>query len=372
MSGTSLDGIDVAACRFDNKKIELLGLYSEPWPNDIRERLLHFATSKEVEMDSLARTHFELGAIYSNTVKNSLSEFQIRASNVRTIGLHGQTIRHLPNGPNAATYQLGSGATLAALTEIDVVSDFRSADVALGGQGAPLVPMFDHYFLRSDSTNRLIVNIGGISNVTWIPKAVEENGVIAFDCGPGNMLMDQLAKKYFDRDFDENGNLARSGKIDESLLKEFLSHPYFSERPPKSTGRELFSEKFLNPIEKAIATKTLSTNDALATLTELTARSVAHSFSFFSSTKFSSSAPTELIVSGGGALNRFLMERIEKNLDKNIRVASSETFGIPVKAKEAIAFAFFAKAFVENISIHLPKTTGAIRKTTLGSLSKGK
>jgi anhydro-N-acetylmuramic acid kinase len=250
------------------------------------------------------------------------------------------------------------------------VSDFRSADMAVGGQGAPLVPMFDYHFLRSNAMDRLVVNIGGIANVTWLPKNAREEEVAAFDSGPGNMLLDWIATHYFHRPFDHNGELARSGAIDEALLSELLSHPYFKTTPPKSTGRELFSEQFLETVNQKISSGGLSPENALATLTELTARSLVNSLDFVGP----KSERVEVIVSGGGAFNPYLLERISMNAARHSRpiiLSSSEDHGIPPKAKEAMAFAFFAKAFIENMPIHLPSTTGARRRVVLGSLSRG-
>jgi anhydro-N-acetylmuramic acid kinase len=381
MSGTSLDGIDVAACRFEKNRIELVAFHSAEWQQGTRERILRLATAEHVEMDDLVRAHFELAQEYAAAVETILRETHIPSSHIRAIGLHGQTIRHLPEISTSpltpllrkergigATFQLGSGAALAAIVGIDVVSDFRSADIALGGQGAPLVPMFDFHFLRSNSTDRLIVNIGGIANVTWLPANATPMDVIAFDCGPGNMLLDSITHRYFGKSFDENGDMARSGKIDRELLDEFLSNPYFATPPPKSTGRELFSENFLGGVHEKIASGKFLPEDALATLTELTAISILRSFNFLKR----KSQHAEIIVSGGGAFNHYLIERMNANALPDASIFSSDAFGIPAKAKEAIAFAFFAHAFVEAIPIHLPSTTGALRQTTLGSLSRGK
>jgi anhydro-N-acetylmuramic acid kinase len=368
MSGTSLDGTDVATCRFAEKGIELLAFHSAEWKPGMRERLLKFATAERVEMDDLVQAHFELAREYADAVKTTLRETGIPPTSIRAIGLHGQTVRHLPSKAVPATFQLGSGAALAAITGIDVISDFRSADIALGGQGAPLVPMFDHYFLQSDTIDRLIVNIGGIANVTWLPAHAKDTEIIAFDCGPGNMLLDSIAQRYFGKPFDENGDIARSGKIDRDLLDEFLSNPYFKTPPPKSTGRELFSEKILIGLNDTIATGKLLPENALASLTELTAISILRSFDFVKRKK----KKAEIIVSGGGAFNTFLLERMKTNALPQASIHSSDAFVIPAKAKEAIAFAFFAHAFVEAIPIHLPSTTGASRQTTLGTLSKGK
>jgi anhydro-N-acetylmuramic acid kinase len=222
--------------------------------------------------------------------------------------------------------------------------------------------------LRNDSVDRLIVNIGGIANVTWLPANAETSDVIAFDCGPGNVLLDSIARRYFGKPFDENGAIARSGKIDPDLLDKFLSQPYFKNLPPKSTGRELFSENFLDVLNQKIAAGKLLAEDALATLTELTTLTILQSFEFL----HPKTREVEIIVSGGGAFNNYLLERMKANAASNASIHSSDVFDIPAKAKEAIAFAFFAHAFVEEIQIHLPKTTGASRRTTLGTLSRGK
>jgi anhydro-N-acetylmuramic acid kinase len=212
------------------------------------------------------------------------------------------------------------------------------------------VPMFDFHFLKSDSKDRLIVNIGGIANVTWLPRMIahashtKATDVIAFDSGPGNMLLDSISQRYFGKPFDENGNIGRSGKIDRKTLDEFLSNPYFAIPPPKSTGRELFSEHFLDGLNEKIAAGKLLAEDALATLTELTAISIMQSFDFLNP----KSSNVEIIVSGGGAFNTYLLERMKANASQNATISSSDAFGIPAKAKEAIAFAFFAQAFVDR------------------------
>ncbi len=367
MSGTSLDGIDVALSRFDEKNVVLISFYSMPFQTELRAQLLELATARMVEMDALVQTHFTLAKEYERAVHSTLQEAKLLPKDIRAIGLHGQTVRHLTPPPHQATLQLGSGSALAARSGIDVVSDFRSADIALGGQGAPLMPMFDSYFLRSDSVDRLILNIGGIANVTWLKRNAREEDVIAFDTGPGNMLLDSIARRYFDLEFDTNGEISRGGTINQELLSDLLSNPYFTHPPPKSTGRELFSEAMLQGIHHRIAAETLRPADALATLTEVTARSIAQSLQWTQS----KSERTEIIVSGGGAFNPFLLERLAMNLPKACRIVTSAEYGIPPKAKEAVAFAFFAKAFLDDLPIHLPSTTGATRRAILGSLSKG-
>ncbi len=387
MTGTSLDAIDVAACQFPPGAVKLLAFESTPIPEALQLVLRELATAPSASIDLLARAHFALAREYSAAVLSIGKHLPPRSRAIRAIGMHGQTIRHLPTPESVqglpavgATLQLGSGAALAALTGIDVVSDFRSADVALGGQGAPLVPMFDYEFLRSNDADRLVVNIGGIANVTWLPRASKPEDVVAFDSGPGNMLLDAVCQQAFDEPFDRNGERARQGTVDEVLLSRLLEHSYFSMPPPKSTGRELFGENFLREITHEVGEKRTA-NDLLATLTELTARSIAESLNFVIRTN----SPLEIVVSGGGALNGFLLGRIEANvrerlrvallmepaLTSKLRVAVSDTFGVSANAKESIAFAFFAKAFLEELPVHLPHTTGASKKIILGSLSKG-
>jgi anhydro-N-acetylmuramic acid kinase len=363
MTGTSLDAIDVAACRFHEEQVELIAFHSTDWPSDLRATLFELATSEYVRMDDIAKAHFRLAKEYDRAVRETLEVAKLAAKDVRAIGLHGQTVRHLPK--DGATLQLGSGSALAAIGGIDVVSDFRAADVALGGEGAPLMPMFDFAFLRSDSVDRATLNIGGIANITWLPKNATIDDVVAFDTGPGNMLIDFLAQKHYGVPFDRDGKFASEGEVLKIELDRLLSHPYFKAQPPKTTGRELFGEKFIEGGLTNFEQSGYRREDAIATVTELTARSIGDALYAISKKNF------ELIVSGGGAYNKFLMQMIAFQLP-NARVVSSDSVGIPANAKEAIAFAFFAKAFIEEIPVHLPKTTGASARVMLGSLSRSK
>jgi anhydro-N-acetylmuramic acid kinase len=382
MTGTSLDGIDACLCSFNvgslnaaQRPIDILGAVSMPFPESLKSILFSLASAQYVDLNLLARTHFLLPTLYAETIEKLLHEARILRQNVRAIGLHGQTIRHLPNQeritndslPVGATLQLGSGPALAALVGIDVVSDFRSGDIALGGQGAPLVPMFDAVFLRSPSEDRILLNIGGISNLTYLPSS-SSSKILAFDCGPGNMLIDALARKYFGKPFDDNGKIAAKGNPDKALLKELLAHEYFHTPPPKSTGRELFGEVFFKLFESKIASGSLTVLDAIATATALTVETIALAIDLM----LDHTAPAEdmlLVVSGGGAKNGKLLDGL--HLATHLRVTISDILGIPVLLKEAIAFAFFAKARIESLVIHLPSTTGANKSIVLGSLSQG-
>jgi anhydro-N-acetylmuramic acid kinase len=366
MTGTSMDAIDVVVANFE-KGPKVISEYSSPISSDLRNTLMELATKKEIDTDLFVQTHFVLAREYAKAVKETLQKSNLSVNDIRVIGLHGQTIRHVPH--QGATFQLGSGSALAALTGIDVVSDFRSADIALGGEGAPLVPMFDYHFLKRNDVNRIILNIGGIANLTFLPAQCKEEDVIAFDTGPGNMIVDALSSKYFRRPFDANGDIAKSGNIDIEFLSELLSNQYFNQKPPKSAGRELFGEKFLEAFNKNIGKNVLTVLDALRTATELSAVSIAEALNFLPQ-DILQKYPTEIIASGGGVKNIFLIEQI-KDLLPGKKFIFSDEIGIPSQAKEALAFAWFAKAFLDNEYIHLPRTTGASKKNILGSFSKG-
>jgi len=365
MTGTSMDAIDVVIARFDEVP-EVIIETSTPLHPVLRKILMDLATKEEMNIDLFVQTHFDLAKEYSKAVALAITKAGLKKSDISAIGLHGQTIRHLPK--EGATFQLGSGAALAAMSGIDVVSDFRSADIALGGEGAPLIPMFDYRFLRSNDRNRILLNIGGIANLTFIPADAFEDDVMAFDTGPGNMIIDNLAQEFFNIPFDENGSFAAEGDIDEELLEQLLRNQYFKKAPPKSAGREDFGEKILSIFREKILPGKLFPDDALTTATEFTARSIAQAISFL---PINDSYPTEIIASGGGVKNLFLCNRIKTLLPKT-EFQISDEIEIPSQAKEALAFAWFAKAFLEDEYIHLPKTTGASRKVILGSLSKGK
>lgn len=369
MSGTSLDGIDVVLCRFDEPRIELLAHRTFDWPTTLHRKLRELVSAEYYSIDELATLHVELSRAYADGVNQLLASNGISSTDVRAIGLHGQTIRHLPH--LGATWQLGSGAALAAFTQIDVVHDFRSADVALGGQGAPLVPMFDLVFLSSSDRNRLVTNIGGIANVTYIPRSGIREDVTAFDTGPGNMIVDTLTQEFLGRAYDENGVVASSGTIDQALLSNLLSHRFFRQPPPKSTGRELMQHDFIPQFTDRVRSHALTIEDALATAVELTAITLVAAANN-GDTKKGPNSDFDLILSGGGAKNGFLVSRIASHLPSGASIILSSDLGIDPQAKESIAFAYFAKAFIERIHIHLPHTTGASRMTVLGSLSPGR
>jgi anhydro-N-acetylmuramic acid kinase len=338
MSGTSLDGIDVAIVDIRVKRIETIAFHSTPYPAVVREALLNVSSVAEV-----SRLNFLLGELYAKAILTMRQPIDL-------IGLHGQTIYH-EGGEH--TLQIGEAAVVAERTGVDVISNFREADIAAGGQGAPLVPYVDYLLFRHARKNRIALNLGGIANITLIPKAAKRTEVLAFDTGPGNMVMDALMFHMTDgrQRFDRGGRIARSGTVREDLLRRLLRHPYFKRRPPKSCGREQFGSEF---VRELIATG-LPMRDLIATATELTARTILDAV-----------APTsEVIASGGGVHNDFLMER----LASNVLVKTTAEFGIDPDAKEAIAFAVLAYETARRRPGNLPSATGARHPVVLGKHS---
>ncbi len=332
MSGTSLDGIDVAIVDIRGRKIETVAFRSTPYPKSVRDALLNLSTVEEV-----SRLNFRLGELYAQAILAMKEPVEL-------IGLHGQTIYH-EGGRH--TLQIGEAAVVAERAGIDVISNFREADIAAGGQGAPLVPYVDTLLFGGTKKKRAVLNIGGIANVTLLPEGT------AFDTGPGNMVMDALAahmtggKQRFDRD----GKIARRGTVRGELLIKLLTNPYFRWQPPKSCGREQFGREF---VAELIATG-LPLADLMATAAELTARTIYGAVS----------AADEVIASGGGVHNAFLMER----LGSLIPVRSSAEFGIDPDAKEAIAFAVLAYQTARRRPGNLPSATGARHPVVLGKRS---
>jgi anhydro-N-acetylmuramic acid kinase len=346
MSGTSLDGIDVAIVDIRGKRIETVAFRSTPYPKPVREALLDVSSVSEV-----SRLNFELGELY---VKAILALRQP----VELIGLHGQTIYH-EGGKH--TLQIGEAAVVAERTGIDVISNFREADIAAGGQGAPLVPYVDWLLYHHPRKNRVALNIGGIANITAIPAGAKTSEVIAFDTGPGNMVIDALVAHMTGgkETFDRNGRIARSGKIQDGFVQRWMRQPYFKRRPPKTCGREQYGRQFVGEL---LATG-LPLPDLIATATDFTASSITRGI-----LDATVDNDIEIVSSGGGVHNSFLMERL-RYYCKPWPVTSSAAFGIHPDAKEAIAFAVLAYENVRRRPGNLPSATGARHPVVLGKRS---
>ncbi|WP_229148831.1 anhydro-N-acetylmuramic acid kinase [Alcanivorax sp. 1008] len=348
MSGTSLDAIDAVLVRC-GKDIRLLASHSHSIPSDLRAEILALCQPGENEVDRAGPAHIALGSLFADATLALLEGADVAAADIHAIGCHGQTIRHRP-GKAGFTVQIGSADVLAVRTGISVVSDFRNRDMALGGQGAPLVPAF-HKAMWGQHPRCAIVNIGGMANITCLDMGGIVNG---FDTGPGNVLMDYWAQKRQHMPFDRDGAWATSGQVQHELLARLLDEPYFSAPPPKSTGRELFNGAWL---EQHLDGQ--RDNDIQATLLELTATSIARALAAFS--------PAQVLVCGGGAHNSALMHRLQA-LMESVPVTTTDDAGMPADWVEAAAFAWLAWARLNGVTGNAIEVTGASRPAILGAV----
>ena len=375
MTGTSMDGIDAALVNITNSgndtKIEALKFITVPYPQKLRERLLIISQPGGGTVDEICRLNFLLAQYYVEAIFKICKISNIDISEVDLIGTHGQTINHLPDAEEylgraiRSTLQIGEPSFVATKTGVVTVGNFRSANLALDGQGAPLIPYFDFLLFNSEKYNRVLLNIGGIANVTILPKKSSAEKVLAFDTGPGNMVINALMKKYFNKDYDENGSTAQKGKISVQLLKKLKSHFYFSKPLPKSTGREEFGNEFVKKLIKSAEALNLSSEDIIATATELTAKTIADAIKY---SGLVISQVDQLIISGGGVHNKTLMKSLMKKFSSS-EVLDSDSLGISGDAKEAICFAMLANETICGNPANLPSVTGAERATVLGSIS---
>lgn len=379
ISGTSADGVDATLVKIVGRepdRVETIAFTTKPYPTEIRETVLRVSHNGDVE--TLCWLNFVLGEIFAEAALEVIKVAGVSAKRVSLIGSHGQTVRHLPPKPSSSvlrpssrqvgTLQIASPAVIAFRTGIPVVSDFRTKDMAAGGQGAPLVPLVDWLLLRHSRKNRIALNIGGIANLTVLPAGARASDVIAFDSGPGNMLIDGAVRHFSggQESFDRNGEWAKRGKVDKNLLRWLMRHPFLRQPPPKSTGREMFGESFLQRILERSKRLGLAPHDVVATLTAFTASSVADAIERFVLPKVGS--VDELIVSGGGANNPVLMAMLKERMPQ-ISVHRSDEFGINADAKEAIAFAVLAHRTVMGLAGNLPSATGAKMPVILGSIT---
>jgi len=349
MSGTSLDGIDIALCKINKDEIQTLYTKEYSYDSKIKEDVLN-AISNPLSLESIGILNHKLGLMYSKAISEFLTQFNINSEDVRAIGLHGQTIWHSPNKPYPFSMQIGDGSLVAKKTGIDVVNDFRSSDIANGGQGAPIAPAF-HQALFDDKESA-VLNLGGISNITIL-----SDEFIGYDVGVANILSDYWINKHQNIPFDKDGSWAREGKVNTALLALLLSDIYFKKQPPKSTGREYFNSSYLE--KKLELFPNISDVDVQATLLEFTIIPIVESLK--------EKAVKRLIVCGGGANNGYLMEKLSQQL-YGIKVLKSDDLGIDSTFLEAIAFAWLAYKRVNNQAIDLQKITGSSKLTILGAI----
>jgi anhydro-N-acetylmuramic acid kinase len=353
MSGTSLDGIDAVLVDFSTQPPRLITTRYLPYPRALADCLLALQGKGEDELHRAALLGIELACLYYQAVQAMLDKAGIGAGAVLAIGCHGQTVRHNPS--DGYSLQLGNPALLAELSGISVVADFRSRDIAAGGQGAPLVPAFHEAVFRSLEIHRIILNVGGIANITDLKPASATKG---FDTGPGNMLLDAWIQRHGGRAYDEGGEWASSGRVIPQLLEALLAHPYFSSAPPKSCGREQFN---LNWLDANLPANKPAVADVQATLLELTASSVT------SALRRWCGIPDELAICGGGAHNNFLLKRLAAHLPQT-RMTTSETLGIDPDWVEAVAFAWLARQTLLGLPGNLPTVTGSKGARILGAI----
>ncbi len=357
MSGTSMDGIDAALLDCSTGKPAIIATHASEFSPGIRRQLeaaLKLDTPRNADLADLDQAIGEAFAVAANAL---LANAHTEPRSVTAIGSHGQTIRHEPDAPKPYSLQIGDPHTISKLTGIDVVADFRSADIEAGGQGAPLVPAFHRAVFSDDQETRVILNTGGIANITILPAGTD-NHVTGFDTGPGNTLMDAWARLHFDQPMDRDGRLAASGSVNPDLLEDLLQDPYFSRPPPKSTGFEYFN---LDWLQGHSTSCNCSGKNMLATLSELTARSISEAI------RIHAPATRRVLVCGGGARNPQLMQRLETNLS-GIPVSSTQDYGIDPDWVEAAAFAWLAKQRLEGKPGNLPEVTGARKAVLLGRL----
>lgn len=361
MSGTSLDGVDIALVDFSLSKPKLVASDFTPMPNDLREKITTLVQSGETTLKQLGVLDHQLGLLYVDCVNHFLQSRKLPAEQIQAIGCHGQTIWHSPLGRFPFTMQIGDMNLLAARTGITTIGDFRRKDMAFGGQGAPLVPAFHQAVFFDPNYATVVLNIGGISNVSLL---IPNQPVMGFDTGTGNTLLDQWIEKHLGIPYDKNGEWAATGQINEVLLDNLLEEPFFRQPPPKSTGRELFNLSWLEQKIQNITTNStaLLPQDIQATLVEFTVSSIAASLNSIDTT-----LPKRLLVCGGGAKNKFIMQRLANSLP-NWEIYTTNEFGMDADYVEAAAFAWLAYRRMNHQTGNLPDVTGAQRAVGLGAI----
>ena len=354
MSGTSVDGIDAVVADIDTRNaVTLRATHTHPIPDTLRHAIQALMQPGENELDREGMLDMQLGELFAEAATAVLRKSGLTTDKIRAIGSHGQTVRHRPRGQHPFTRQIGNPSVIAERTGISTVADFRARDMAAGGEGAPLVPAFHQAVFSKPGVDRVIVNIGGIANLTWLPGSANES-VTGFDTGPGNTLLDYWAQRHLQQPCDRDGAWATQGKVLDNLLVKFLSEPYFAHPTPKSTGRELFNAEWL----KARITGKETPVDVQATLAELTARSIASSLP---------NRSCEIFLCGGGAHNRDLVRRLQQHLP-GITLANTAALGVDPDWVEAMAFAWLAHQTLVGKPGNLPAVTGAKRAAVLGGI----
>jgi anhydro-N-acetylmuramic acid kinase len=374
MSGTSVDGVDVAIVDICDAKVKVVAFDVFPHKPALRREILGLCHPDSARVDRICHLNHVLGEVFAEALIKLCRKRGIALDSIDLIGSHGQTIWHQPEGGRyggrtiRSTLQIGEPSVIAQRTGITTVADFRPRDMAAGGQGAPLVPYADYVLFRDSKVSRAVQNIGGIANVTFLPRACKRDDILAFDTGPGNMVIDGTmclvtGKK---RRYDRGGALAARGHVDKSLLRTMLQHPFLRRRPPKSTGREEFGQSYCEWFSRKTQKRALSPEDMVATVTAFTARTIADAYR-----KFLPEMPDEMILCGGGAHNRTLVRILQREMAA-VKIRTTDEFGIDVDAREAVAFAILAWATIRGTANNVPSATGAVEPVVLGKVVPGR
>jgi anhydro-N-acetylmuramic acid kinase len=371
ISGTSADGIDAALVEIAGAglgaRLRLLAGLTDPLPQADREELFRMFDPATATVDRLARFNFRLGELFAQAALKVIAQAGVAVADVHLIGSHGQTVWHIP-APRGATLQIAEAAVIAERTGLPVVADFRVADMAAGGGGAPLAAYFDLVIFRHPQRSRVALNIGGIANVTYLPAGCEPADVLAFDVGPGNMLIDAMVTALTGgrASFDRDGAMASQGRVDEIWLEDLLTDPYLRQPPPKTTGREIYGQPCADRLLEEARRRRLAPEDTVATIAAYTADSIVRACRDFLVPR---GGLDEVVVAGGGSYNRFLCDRIATGL--GVPVRPSDDYGVDRKLKEAMLFALLASDAVAGLATNVPSATGAIGPRVLGKFVPG-
>ncbi len=371
MSGTSADGVDAAIVDLAGRRVEVLAFSTTPYPPRLRRQVLALSDPPETgRVDDLCHLNVVLGEVFADALLAACDEGGLPPGSIDLVGSHGQTVCHLPRGRRygrrrvRSTLQVGEPSVIAERTGITTVADFRLRDIAAGGEGAPLVPYADWLLFRHRARSRAVQNIGGIANVTYLPAGGGVDEIVAFDTGPGNMVIDRIANLASGgrRRFDRDGRMAASGSVEAALLEHLMGHPFLRRRPPKSTGREEFGRAFADALWERAVTGGLDPRDVVATVTAWTAESIAGAYR-----RHLPEMPDEVVLCGGGARNPVLVERLKGALG-GMALATTDDYGIDADAKEAVSFAVLARETVLGRPGNVPAATGARRPVVLGKI----
>lgn len=370
MSGTSADGVDVAMVDIAGRDVRLLAFEVVPYKPALRKAILALCRPESATLADICHYNQVLGEVFAEAVLELCRRHNVSLRSVDLIGSHGQTIFHQPQGVRyegrtiRSTLQIGEPSVIAQRTGLTTVADFRPRDMAAGGQGAPLVPYADYVLFRHRKLSRAVQNIGGIANVTFLPPGARTDDVLAFDTGPGNMVIDGVIRLLTlgRRSYDRDGRMAARGRISRDLLDQMLRHPFLRRRPPKSTGREAFGQFYSEWFHRQAQNLNLTPEDMIATATAFTAATIARAYR-----KFLPAMPDEVILCGGGAHNATLVSMLRRELG-GVKISSSDEFGIDVDAKEAVSFAILALTTFKGVANNIPSATGAESPVVLGKI----